>query len=50
MMEPWPGCKVRRASSWGRPAGWLNQGIAIKGAQPLAAFQQAIERLLGEKE
>ena len=26
------------------------QGIAIKGAQPLAAFQQAIERLLGEKE
>jgi protein-disulfide isomerase len=26
------------------------QGIAIKGAQPLATFQQAIERLLAEKE
>jgi protein-disulfide isomerase len=26
------------------------QGIAIKGAQPLAAFQQAIEHLLGEKQ
>lgn len=32
-----------------RPDGSI-RGLAIKGAQPLAAFQQAIERPLGERE
>ena len=44
------GCKVRRASSWGRLSRMARFRGSIKGAQPLATFQQAIERLLGEKE
>jgi hypothetical protein len=32
-----------------RPEGTM-QGIAIRGAQPITAFRQAIDRLLGEKE